>query len=170
MEPGIERRTHDEDEDHLPCPPCGVKRSEIMEVDSFLETNGILRTMMSGLFLGGAFNMAPLAWAFLEAARTCFPVVFCSALLVYSNLPGWDDPSLMGIGSETGFGEEIMDTHKDIYSSFIDDTRASSNLNDVDKIRLRGYIKYRYVSPVFLHRNKLVPSLARDTGKKVGLS
>ena len=120
----------------------------------------VLNNVIAGLYVGEEFNLAPLAWSVVEALRTCFPVVFCLYLVVYRGFPQeWDGSSLsLAPNVNTGFGEVVMDSHKGIYSSFIDDSRASSNLNDVDKIRLRGYNKYRYVSSAFLKRNRLVKS------------
>jgi hypothetical protein len=127
------------------------------EVDlSLLVDNPLMANIMDGLYLRGAFNMAPLVWALLEAFRTCFPIVFGAYLILFSSLPQVEDTrQLLGPGADTGFGEEVMDAHKRMYSSFIDDTRASSNLNDVDKIRLRGYNKFRYVSSDFMKRNRI---------------
>ena len=122
---------------------------------SLLVDNPLVANIMGGLYLRDTFNMAPLVWALLEAFRTCFPIVFGAYLILFNSLPQVDDTLPLGPRANTGFGEEVMDAHKGMYSSFIDDTRASSNLNDVDQIRLRGYNKFRYVSSDFVRRNRI---------------
>ena len=49
-----------------------------------------------------------------------------------------------------------------LYSSFLDDRQASSNLDDVEKIKRRGYNKYRYVSTAFIKRNNLISTIRKS--------
>lgn len=120
-----------------------------------LVDNPLLKNILNGLYLDGNFNISPIFWGLIEAIKSCFPVIFCSYVLLFTALPKLIGHESSNFGSRTmvaqeGFGIKFMDAHKGIYSSFIDDSRATSNLNDVEKIRFRGYNKYRYVSSRFL--------------------
>ena len=130
--------------------------------------------------LNGSLNIAPLIWGVLDALRTCFPATFCAYLMFYQQI------SASGLGFGLGFGRSHLglsnlrdddqnqqhsldgfesDPHAKIYSSFLDDRRAIIDLNDIDKIKDRGYQKYRFVSTAFLKRNALLPAASATSAR-----
>jgi len=120
---------------------------------SSVSANPLVANCCQGLFFADGFHMAPLIWAALEAAQICFPLWFGLYLMVYHSLPQ-AEPDMTAV-LESIMDENEMDAYKDIYASFIDDSRASSDLNDIEKIKIIGYDKFRYVSQSFLKRNRL---------------
>ena len=104
-----------------------------------------------------------LAWALYEALQTIFPLIFHLYMLTcgYLRLNGGLNALSFSFGSLEE--EEEIDPHAKIYESFIDDRKAAIDLNDVDRIKLRGYNKYRYVSPDFIKRNQLIGNDKKDT-------
>ena len=102
-----------------------------------------------------------LAWSLVEAVRTCYP--FISEVYLFA-LGYLNEFGLQGLLSGISHveEEEIIDPHAKIYSSFLDDRQASSNLDDVEKIKRRGYNKYRYVSTAFIKRNNLISTIRKS--------
>lgn len=107
-----------------------------------------------------------LAWSLVEASRTCYPFI---SEIYFLALGYWKEFGFQGLlsGISHEEEEEIIDPHAKIYSSFLDDRQASSNLDDVEKIKRRGYNKYRYVSTAFIKRNNLISNSNSNKSNKI---